>query len=153
MDLADLADFDRLLAEGAVQRSVDRGRVRAGRARWIPIGSSRPTRPRPRRPWPTGSADYGSAPTPPSWSAHPQEQDACARYEFLVDRYMASHPLSALCGYGLDLGNETVTEFASLHTAGSSGGAGVPVLRLRRTGRSASPGKFDPVSVACSGGC
>jgi hypothetical protein len=41
----------------------------------------------------------------------PAHQDAFARWEFLVDGYMATHPLSALCGYGLELGNDAVAEY------------------------------------------
>ena len=67
----------------------------------------------------------------------PVQRDAFARYEFL-DRYMASHPLSALCGYGLELGNDTVTEFAMLHAPGPSNERRSQ-CSAAPTGRSASP--------------
>ncbi|MGY1712064.1 MEDS domain-containing protein [Geodermatophilus sp. SYSU D00758] len=45
----------------------------------------------------------------------PAQQDAFARYEFLVDGYMADHPFSAMCGYRTELGVHTVAAFAALH--------------------------------------
>ena len=45
----------------------------------------------------------------------PEQQDAFVRAEFLADRYMADHPLSGLCGYSVDLGEDTAADFAALH--------------------------------------
>jgi anti-anti-sigma regulatory factor len=46
----------------------------------------------------------------------PEQQDAFARCEFLLERYSSRHPLSAMCEYRLDLG-DAVTQFACLHAA------------------------------------
>ena len=80
----------------------------------------------------------------------PAQRDAFARSEFLVDRYMASHPLSALCGYGLELGNDTVTEFALLHAPGPSNEAPFQVFGCA-DGAIGLAGEFDPVGVAALG--
>src|SRR3954451_9986021 len=80
----------------------------------------------------------------------PAKRNAFARYEFLVDRYMASHPLSALCGYGLELGNDTVTEFALLHAPGPSNEAPYQVFACP-DGVIGLAGEFDPVGVAALG--
>ena len=80
----------------------------------------------------------------------PAKRDAFARYEFLVDRYMASHPLSALCGYGLELGNDTVTEFALLHAPGPSNATPYQVFACP-DGAIGLAGEFDPVGVAALG--
>ena len=77
-------------------------------------------------------------------------KDAFARCEFLVDRYMASHPLSALCGYGLALGNDTVREFALLHTLGRSNEAPLQVFGCA-DGAIGLTGGCDPVDVATLG--
>ena len=50
----------------------------------------------------------------------PEQQDAFARCEFLLERYSARHPLSALCEYRVELG-EAVTQFACLHAAVPAG--------------------------------
>jgi hypothetical protein len=76
----------------------------------------------------------------------PEQQDAFARYEFLITRYVAGHPLSALCGYGLELGSETVTEFASLHTAEPSGEVAFHIFGCA-DGAIGLAGQFDPVGV------
>ncbi len=45
-----------------------------------------------------------------------QARAAFARYEFLIDRYMAHYPMSAMCGYHHgDLGKEAVAELAGMH--------------------------------------
>ena len=75
----------------------------------------------------------------------PAHLDALARYEFLADRYMAGHPLSALCGYRVDLGYDAVSELAALHAA-SSGGPGFTVSG-RTDGAVGLAGQFDPSSV------
>jgi anti-anti-sigma regulatory factor len=50
----------------------------------------------------------------------PEQQDAFARLEFLLERYSARNPLSALCEYRLDLG-DAVTQFACMHAAVPAG--------------------------------
>ena len=80
----------------------------------------------------------------------PAHQDAFARCEFLVDGYMASHPLSALCGYGLELGNDTVAEFAVLHAPGPSNEAPMQVFGCA-DGVIGLAGECDPVGVAALG--
>lgn len=51
----------------------------------------------------------------------PEQLDAVARCEHLVDRYMTSHPLSALCAYNrAELGQETIAQLACLHPTVSS---------------------------------
>jgi anti-anti-sigma regulatory factor len=76
----------------------------------------------------------------------PEHLDALARYEFLAGRYMAGHALSALCGYRLDLGHETVNELASLHATGSSGGTGFTLFGCA-DGAIGLGGHCDPTSV------
>ncbi|MGY1641047.1 MEDS domain-containing protein [Geodermatophilus sp. SYSU D00703] len=76
----------------------------------------------------------------------PAHLDALVRYEFLADRYIASHPLSALCGYRDDLGPDTVSELASLHGTGSVGGPGFTVSG-RADGAIGLGGQWDPSSV------
>jgi anti-anti-sigma regulatory factor len=50
----------------------------------------------------------------------PEQQDAFARCEFLLERYSSRHPLSAMCGYRLELG-DAVTQFACMHAAVPAG--------------------------------
>lgn len=46
----------------------------------------------------------------------PEQLDAFARYEHLVDRYMTTMPFSALCAYNrAELGRETIEQVACLH--------------------------------------
>jgi hypothetical protein len=80
----------------------------------------------------------------------PVQRDAFARCEFLVDRYMASHPLSALCGYGLELGNDTVAEFGLLHAPTPSTEATFRVFGCA-DGAIGLAGEFVPVGVAALG--
>jgi anti-anti-sigma regulatory factor len=80
----------------------------------------------------------------------PAHLDALARYEFLADRYMAGHPMSALCGYRLDLGHETVNELASLHATGSSGGTDFTLFGCA-DGAIGLGGQYDPTSVPVLG--
>ncbi len=52
----------------------------------------------------------------------PRQLDAFARYEHLIDRYMASQPFSAMCAYHRgELGEETVAQLACLHPHTNSG--------------------------------
>ena len=46
----------------------------------------------------------------------PDQYDAFARCEFLLERYSSRHPLSAMCEYRRDLG-DAVTQFACMHAA------------------------------------
>jgi anti-anti-sigma regulatory factor len=58
----------------------------------------------------------------------PQQLDALARYEHLIDRYMATRPFSALCAYNqAELGEETVAQVGCLHPTVA---AGAPPFRL-----------------------
>ena len=50
----------------------------------------------------------------------PDQHDAFARCEFLLERYSARHPLSAMCEYRRDLG-DAVTQFACMHAAVPAG--------------------------------
>ena len=50
----------------------------------------------------------------------PEQQDAFARCEFLLERYSSRHPLSAMCEYRLELG-DAVAQFACMHAAVSAG--------------------------------
>ncbi|KDN21815.1 MEDS domain-containing protein [Amycolatopsis rifamycinica] len=46
----------------------------------------------------------------------PAQLDAFARYEHLVDRFMATQPMSAMCGYDLaELGGDAVAQLACMH--------------------------------------
>jgi anti-anti-sigma regulatory factor len=144
-DLAGLPDLDRRLADGSVRilslqdvygdaHPVDRDRVvglyaaateqaLADGFRGLRIGAD-------------GSELVRS----------PAHLDALARYEFLADRYMADHALSALCGYRLDLGHEIVDELALLHATGSSGGTGCTLFGCA-DGAIGLGGQYDPTSI------
>jgi len=82
----------------------------------------------------------------------PTHLDALVRYEFLADRYMAGNPLSALCGYRLDLGHETVNELASLHATGSSGGTGFTLFGCADGAEGSRPASTTRPASRCSGG-
>ncbi|MDQ2585430.1 MEDS domain-containing protein [Saccharothrix yanglingensis] len=46
----------------------------------------------------------------------PDRLDAFARYEHLADRYMATHPMSAMCAYDrTELGDDAIAQLACLH--------------------------------------
>lgn len=52
----------------------------------------------------------------------PEHVEPLARYEYGVDRYMATHPLSALCGFRrAEVPPESVEQIASLHPVASRG--------------------------------
>jgi anti-anti-sigma regulatory factor len=54
----------------------------------------------------------------------PGQLDLMARYEHRVDRYMAGHPFSALCGYNRrELGMAPIHQLACLHPAANAGSA------------------------------
>lgn len=51
-----------------------------------------------------------------------EQRDAFCRYEYLIDRYMATNPFSALCAYRTaDLGDDAVAELACLHPTSTEG--------------------------------
>jgi hypothetical protein len=53
---------------------------------------------------------------------HPTHVVAFARFEHLIDRYMAVRPFSAMCGYGRsELGEETIAQVACMHPNTSPG--------------------------------
>ena len=76
----------------------------------------------------------------------PEQRDAFARCEFLLERYSARHPLSAMCGYRRDLG-DAVTQFACLHAAAP---AGVTPFQVFACGDGAV-GLFGEFDQACQG--
>ncbi|MGY1830197.1 MEDS domain-containing protein [Geodermatophilus sp. SYSU D01180] len=80
----------------------------------------------------------------------PHQRDAFARYEFLVGRYMADHPMSALCGFSTDLGIDLVTEFAALHAPDPSGQPALGVS-AHADGALGLTGETDPVAVTALG--
>jgi hypothetical protein len=46
----------------------------------------------------------------------PEQLDAFARYEYLVDNYMVDHPFSALCAYNrTELGHARIAQLACMH--------------------------------------
>ncbi|MER7274777.1 MEDS domain-containing protein [Dactylosporangium sp. NPDC000244] len=48
--------------------------------------------------------------------ATPEGRAAFGRYEFMIDAYMARHPLSGLCGFNrAELGDAAVAELAGMH--------------------------------------
>ncbi|MGW4063179.1 MEDS domain-containing protein [Amycolatopsis sp. NPDC004747] len=54
----------------------------------------------------------------------PAQVDAFARYEHLVDHYMAGHPMSAMCGYDVaELGGDVVAQLACMHPSAHEGGS------------------------------
>jgi anti-anti-sigma regulatory factor len=80
----------------------------------------------------------------------PVQKHALVRCEFLGNRYLASHPLSPLRGYGLALGNDTVVEFAMLHTLSRTNEAPLQVFGCA-DGVIGLAGGCDPVDVATLG--
>jgi hypothetical protein len=69
----------------------------------------------------------------------PAQLDAFARYEHLIDRYMATHPMSAMCGYDLnELGEETVAQLACLHPAAHDGATSFHLHGHARDGSAAA---------------
>lgn len=76
----------------------------------------------------------------------PEQQDAFARYEFLADQYMADHPLSGLCGYSVDLGEQIAAEVAALHAAGRSQDTDVRIFGCS-DGALGLAGEFDLATV------
>ena len=114
-NLADLGDLDRLLAKGALHVVSARDVYGAGG----PVDPERVVgfvAAATEQALADGFGGLAMSADATELVGTPVQKDAFARCEFLVDGYMASHPLSALCGYGLELGNDTVAEFALLHT-------------------------------------
>ncbi|WP_143268793.1 MEDS domain-containing protein [Amycolatopsis vastitatis] len=69
----------------------------------------------------------------------PAQLDAFARYEHSADRYMATHPMSAMCGYDLtELGAETVAQLACLHPAAHHGATSFHLHSHARDGSAAA---------------
>jgi hypothetical protein len=144
--LAGVGDLDRLLADGAVQiRSVE-----------DVYGSGGPVDPErlveahalaTEAALADGFRGLAVSADATDLVRTPAQQDAFARYEFLVDGYMAGHPMSALCGYRLDLGDATVAEFASLHAVGASRGTALRVFGCP-DGALGLRGRTDPMGVA-----
>ena len=148
-DLAGMPDLDRLLSEGAVHilsleevyrpdRPVDPERVVA---RYAEVTE---------RALADGFRGLRVSADGTELVRTTQQQDALARYEFQVGRYMSGHPLSALCGFRIELGADTVTEFASLHAAGPSAMPGFQVFGCA-DGAVGLAGEFDQVTVPAFG--
>ncbi|WP_244210770.1 MEDS domain-containing protein [Amycolatopsis kentuckyensis] len=74
--------------------------------------------------------------------------DAFARYEHLVDHYMASHPMSAMCGYDVaELGGDVVAQLACMHPTAYEGGTPFHLHGHVRDGSAAAlDGELDPES-------
>lgn len=77
----------------------------------------------------------------------PEQLDAFARYEHLVDRHMASHPVSGMCGYDIRaVGAKVVEQLACLHPLASSGSAPFRLFDAG-LGRLGLAGEFDHWSL------
>jgi len=144
-ELADLDDVDRLVADGAVQilpvrevygprEPVDPERVVAACAAATEAALA------------DGFRGLRVSADVTGLVRTPEQQDAFARAEVLADRYMADHPLSALCGYSVDLGEDTAAEFAALHAPGPSRDTDVRVFGCA-DGALGLAGEFDLATV------
>ena len=148
-DLADLGDLERLLAVGALQVLWARDMYGAG-------GPVEPERvmafvaTATEQALADGFRGLAVSADATELVRTPVQRDVFARCEFLVDRYMGSHPLSAMCGCGLELGNDTVIEFALLHTPRPSREAPLQVFGCA-DGAIGLAGGCDPVGVAALG--
>jgi MEDS: MEthanogen/methylotroph, DcmR Sensory domain/STAS domain len=148
-DLADLSDLDRLLAAGAVHVMSTRDVYGTG-------GAVHPERvvasvaAATKQALADGFGGLAMSGDATELVRTPAHQDAFARSELLVDRYMASNPLSALCGYGLELGNDTVAEFALLHAPSRSNETPLQVFGCV-DGAIGLAGEADPGGVATLG--
>lgn len=76
----------------------------------------------------------------------PEQQESFASCEFLLERYASSHPLSAMCAYGAELG-ATVKRFASLHAAAPAGLAPFQLV-VRQDGAVGVLGEIDATCQA-----
>jgi anti-anti-sigma regulatory factor len=148
-DLADLSDLDRLLAAGALHVLSARDIYGAGG----PVDPERvvaAVAAATEQALTDGFRGLAVSANATELVRRPVQRDAFARCEFLVDRYMTHHPLSALCGYRLELGNDTVAEFAVLHASGPSNEAPLQVFGCA-DGVIGLAGECDPVGVAALG--
>ncbi len=144
-ELADLDDVDRLVAGGAVQilpvqevygpgGPVDPERVVAAYAAATEAALA------------DGFRGLRVSADATELVRTPEQQDAFARAEILADQYMADHPLSALCGYSVTLGEDTAAEFAALHAPGPSEDTFVRVFGCA-DGALGLAGEFDLATV------
>ena len=148
-NLADLGDLDRLLAGGALHVLSAREIYGAGG----PVDPERVVAfvaAATEQALADGFGGLAMSADATGLVGTPVQKDAFARCEFLVDRYMAGHPLSALCGYGLGLGNDTVAEFALLHTPAPSNEAPLQVFGCA-DGAIGLAGECDPIGIAALG--
>lgn len=77
----------------------------------------------------------------------PQQLDAFARYEYLVDRCIASQPLSGMCGYNREeLGDEVIAQLACLHP-NVNGGTAQFRLHASRCASASLNGELDMTTV------
>jgi len=78
----------------------------------------------------------------------PAQVAAFARYEHLVDHYMAGHPMSAMCGYDVaELGGEVVAQLACMHPHAHAGATPFHLHGHVRDGAAAAlDGELDPES-------
>lgn len=77
----------------------------------------------------------------------PAGRRAFARYEHLIDRYMADHPFTALCGYDERVVGDYAGEVAHLHPAGNR--ADLPFRLISgRAGSVRVAGEVDALSAA-----
>jgi hypothetical protein len=71
----------------------------------------------------------------------PAQLDAFARYEHKVDRYMAGHPMSAMCGYDRgELGDDAVAQLACMHSRAQEGATPFHLHGHARDGSAAALG-------------
>ncbi|SFK51304.1 MEDS domain-containing protein [Geodermatophilus ruber] len=144
-ELADLDDVDRLVADGAVQilpaqevygpgGPVDPERVVAACAAATEAALA------------DGFRGLRMSADVTGLVRTPEQQDAFARYEFMADQYIADHPLSGLCGYSVDLGEDTAADFAALHAPGPSQDTDVRVFGCA-DGALGLAGEFDLATV------
>jgi hypothetical protein len=79
----------------------------------------------------------------------PEQLDAFARYESLIDRYMTGRPFSALCAYNRsELGEDVIAQVACLHPKANSGSTPFHLHAPRdaEAGELALSGELDMVS-------
>src|SRR6185437_740940 len=75
-----------------------------------------------------------------------RERAAFARYEFLMDAFMARHPMSGLCGFNRgELGGEAVAELAGMHPVARRDSTPLRLFAADRPGVAAVlSGEVDP---------
>lgn len=94
--------------------------------------------------------------------AEPRTREAHVRWESIADRYVATHPLSAFCGYQRDLLPERLLcDLAAVHPASNEGHPAVPFHLFSDSGSVVLAGEVDFFSapdldrlldLACEGG-